>query len=106
MKQLRRMLVAMTAGAALAYLFTNPRGRAIRTRGLDLLRQCCAQCGCSCGTRTPEAAGSSGGASGSAGPDMRAKIDETRRRLREQLKETLAPTRPGGTDQPHNKTTA
>lgn len=106
MKRLRRMLVAVTAGAALAYLFTNPRGRTIRTRGVDLLRQCSDQCGSWCGTRKSEAAGSGGGASNSADPAMRAKIDETRRRLREQLKETLAPTPPGGNDQPHTKTTA
>ncbi len=106
MKRLRRMLVAMAAGATLAYLFTNPRGRAIRRRGVDLLGQCYARCGCWCGTRKPESAGSSGGASSSADPGMRAKIDETRRRLREQLKETLAPTPPGGTDQPHTETTS
>jgi len=37
---------------------------------------------------------------------VQAKIDETRRRLREQLKETLATTPPVGADRPHTETTA
>jgi hypothetical protein len=37
---------------------------------------------------------------------VQAKIDETRRRLREQLKETLATAPPVDTDRPHTETTA
>lgn len=106
MRRLRRMFVVVTTGAALAYFFISPRGRALRTRGADLLRKCCARCGCSCDTCAPEAAGSSGGTSGAVDPAVQAKIDETRRRLREQLKETLATTPPVGTDRPHTETTA
>lgn len=107
MKRLRRMFVAVTAGAALAYFFTTPRGRRFRSWAADLLQHCCTGHGCSCGTCTPEEeAGFSGGASGSADPAVQAKIDETRRRLREQLKETLAATPPVDTDRPHTETTA
>lgn len=106
MRRLRRMFVIVTAGAALAYYFTTPRGRALRARTDDLLRRCCRTCGCSWGTYTPEAAGSSGGTSSSADSAVQAKIDETRRRLREQLKETLGSTAPVSTDRPHTETTA
>ena len=96
----------MTAGAALAYFFTTPRGRTLHARATDLMRQCCTTCGCSCGTPGPQAPGSSADAPGSADPAVQAKIDETRRRLREQLKETLGNMPNLGTDRPHTETTA
>lgn len=106
MKRLKRILVAVTIGAALAHFLNTPRGRGLLSRAADLLRQCCARGGCSCDTCTPQAVGSSGGTSGTADSTVEAKIDETRRRLREQLKETLGARPPVGTDPPHTETTA
>jgi hypothetical protein len=100
-KRLKWMLVVVSAGGALAYFLTTPRGRGFLSRGTDLLRQCCDRGGSSCGCGTPD-----DGASGSADLDMQAKIDETRRRLREKLNQTLGATPPAGTDPPHAGTTA
>jgi hypothetical protein len=105
-KRFKWMLVVVSAGGALAYFLTTPRGRGFLSRGTDLLRQCCAWGSCSCASGTPEDTESDGGACGSANLDMQAKIDETRRRLREKLNETLGATPPVGTDPPHAGTTA
>jgi hypothetical protein len=105
-KRLKWMLVVVSAGGALAYFLTTPRGRGFLSRGTDLLRQCCSWGSCSCGCKTPDDTVSDGGASGSPGLDMQAKIDETRRRLREKLNETLGATPPFGTDPPDAGTTA
>lgn len=99
MKRLMRMLVAVTAGAGLAYFFTTPRGRAFRARGAELLRQWCAQYGSCCSDAT-QAADASDATSGAPDVAVRTKIDETRRRLREQLDETLAGTRSAGSGEP------
>lgn len=106
MRRFKWVLVVVSAGGALAYFLTTPRGRGFLSRGTDLLRQCCAGDSCSCATGTPEDTVSDGCASSSADLDMQAKIDETRRRLREKLNETLGATPPVGSDPPHAGTTA
>lgn len=100
MKRLMRMLVAVTAGAGLAYFITTPRGRAFRARGAELLRQSCAQYGSCCCSDATQAADASDATSGAPDAAVRAKIDETRRRLREQLDETLSGTRSAGFGEP------
>lgn|GEM_PF-5344050 len=105
MKRLTRMLVVLTAGAALGYVLVSPRARGLRERGSALLQRCCTWSDCSCGGRTPEAADSDAGTSDATDPDMQAKIDETRRRLREQLNETLTGAPPAGSDRPQDDTT-
>lgn len=106
MKRLRRIFVVATAGAALAHFLNTPRGHALRARAMDLLRRCYATRDCSCGTCAPQDGGSTEGAAGANDPAVQAKIDETRRRLREQLKETLGTTPPVDTDRPPTETTA
>lgn len=98
MKRLTRMLIAVTAGAGLAYFCTTPRGRALRARAAELLPRWCPLVGDCCCSATTTASGPEDAPSGASDAAVRAKIDETRRRLREELGTTLSRTPSAGAD--------
>lgn len=90
-----KIVLGMATGTALAYYFTSDRGRSILSSARERLSSGMLD--------VSRLTGSSGGAGGTAGGEtqagIEAKIEETRRRLREQL-DRIARTTPEETDTP------